>query len=125
MAQNKGKSQKLLTTMARVNFLLQEGFSRSKIANMADMQYGTLQKIAIGHSNDITKPNYEKIKKIHLDYINQKSEIMLKDEEPVIDSQDAEEGAREVAVWITIIVLIGLLALIGLAFIVRYIIGLL
>jgi len=125
MAQNKGKSQKLLTTMARVNFLLQEGFSRTQVANMADMQYGTLQKIAIGHSNDITKTNYEKIKKIHLDYINQKSEIMLKDEEPVIDSQDAEEGAREVAEWITIIVLIGLLALIGLAFVVRYIIGLL
>lgn len=123
MAKNKAKSDNLLNSMARIDFLVQEGFSKRQLANMADIQYGTFQKIARGFSNDIKKENHEKIKRLHSNYIiNQTNDLL--DDEPVIDSKDAEEGAREITTWIIITTIIAILIIIGLVSVIRYIIGL-
>jgi|688.fasta_scaffold528610_2 hypothetical protein len=127
MAKNTIISDKLELAICRIDFLVKEGFTKKQIADMAGIKYQTLQKISKAFSKDISDVNHEKIKKLHSDYIirstNNSSDYFL-DDEPVIDSQDAEEGAKEVAMWLGITVAIGLLALIGLAFVVRYIIGL-
>lgn len=124
MAKNKAKSENLLNSMARLDYFLQEGYTRKQLSDMLDIQYGTLNKIIKGFSKDIKDENHNKIKKLHSDYIiNQTNDLL--DDEPVIDSIDAEEGAREVAMWLGIASLIAILALVGLVFVVRYIIGLL
>ncbi len=125
MAKNKAKSENLLNSMARIDFLVQEGYSKKQLAQMSGIEYGTFQKISIGFSKDIRKDNHEKIKKLHSDYIINRTNNLLLDDDPVIDSQDAGEGAREVAKWLSIAVIIAILALVGLGFVVRYIIGLL
>jgi hypothetical protein len=123
MAQNKAKSENLLNSMARIDFLVQEGYTKRQLASMAGIEYGTFQKISIGFSKDIRKDNHERIKKLHSDYIINRTNDLL-DDEPVIDSADAEEGAREIAIWLGIAVIIAILALVGIGFVVRYIIGL-
>jgi hypothetical protein len=124
MAQNKAKSENLLNSMARIDFLVQEGYTKKHLAMISGIEYGTFQKISIGFSKDIKKDNHEKIKKLHSDYIINKTNDLL-DEEPVIDSADAEEGAKQIAKWLGIAIAVGMLALVGLGFVVRYIIGLL
>lgn len=123
MAKNKAKSENLLNSMARIDFLVQQGYTKRQLAMMSNIEYGTFQKISIGFSKDIRKDNHEKIKKLHSDYIINRTNDLL-DEEPVIDSADAEEGAREVAKWLSIAVIIAILALVGLGFVVKYIISL-
>ena len=124
MAQNKAKSGNLQIAMYRLDFLLQEGFSREKLANMTEIKYGTLGKIINGASKDIKQENYNKITKVYFDYLNRKySEKECV--EDVIDSKDAEEGAKEIATYLILItVIIGIL-IVGMVAIVRYIIGLL
>lgn len=123
MAKNKAKSDSLLNSMARIDFLVQEGYSKKQLAQMSGIEYGTFQKISIGFSKDIRKDNYERIKKLHSDYIINRTNDLL-DDEPVIDSADAEEGAREIAIWLGIAASIAILALVGLGFVVKYIISL-
>jgi hypothetical protein len=130
MAKNKAKSENLQIAMHRLDSLLQEGFSKKKLANMTNIKYGTLGKIIRGCSKDITDINYNKIEKVYFNYLDKKFADKLYienflDEEPVIDSIDAEEGARTIAVWLGITVALGLLTLVGLAFVVKYIIDLL
>jgi hypothetical protein len=123
MAKNKAKSDNLLNSIARIDFLVQEGFSKRKLASMAGIKYGTFQKISNGFSNGIKKENHEKIKKLHSNYIiNQTNDLL--DDEPVIDSKDAEEGAKEITTWIIITTIIAILIIIGLVSVIRYIIGL-
>jgi hypothetical protein len=123
MAKNQAKSENLLNSMARIDFLVQEGYSKKQLAQMSGIEYGTFQKISIGFSKDIRKDNYERIKKLHSDYIINRTNDLL-DDEPVIDSKDAEEGAREIAIWLGIAASIAILALVGLGFVVKYIISL-
>ena len=127
MAKNTIISDKLELAICRIDFLVKEGFTKKQIADMAGIKYQTLQKISRAFSKDISDVNHEKIKKLHSDYIikntDNSSDYFL-DDEPVIDSKDAEEGAREIAMWLGITVVVGLLALVGLGFVVRYIIGL-
>jgi hypothetical protein len=127
MAKNTIISDKLELAICRIDFLVKEGFTKKQIADMAKIKYQTLQKISRAFSKDISDVNHEKIKKLHSDYIIRSTDNSLDyflDDEPIIDSQDAEEGAREVAMWLGITVVVGLLALVGLGFVVRYIIGL-
>jgi predicted transcriptional regulator len=124
MAQNQGKSENLQIAMHRLDSLLQEGFSRKKLANMTEIKYGTFGKIIRGCSKDIKQENYNKIAKVYFDYLDRKYSER-KYVEDVIDSKDAEEGAKEIAIWLGIAVVIAILALVGLGFVVRYIIGLL
>jgi hypothetical protein len=124
MAKNKAKSENLLNSMTRLDYLLQEGLTRKELSDMLDIQYGTLGKIIKGFSKDIKDENHNKIKKFHSDYIIHRSNENYFDDEPVIDSKDAEEGAREVAIWLTITAVIVLLSLVGLSFVVKYIVDL-
>ena len=123
MAKNKAKSENLNIAIHRLDSLLQEGFSREKLANMTEIKYGTLGKIIKGYSKDIKQENYDKITKVYFDYLDKK--YSEKDYgEDVIDSKDAEEGAKEVAMWLTITAVIVLLSLVGLSFVVKYIVDL-
>lgn len=124
MAKNKGKSENLLNSMARIDFLVQEGYTKRQLAKMSGIPYQTFQKISIGYSNSIRQDNHDRIKKLHSDYIINRTDDLL-DDEPVIDFEDAKEGTKEIAMWLGISIGIGLLALVGLVFVIRYIIGLL
>jgi transcriptional regulator with XRE-family HTH domain len=124
MAKNKAKSENLLNSIVRIDYLLQEGFTRKQLADMLDIQYGTLSKIIRGFSKDIKDKNYNKIKKLHSDYIIHKSNENYFDDEEVIDSQDAEEGVKEIKKWLYTIVVTVILLFISLWFILGYIIGL-
>jgi len=123
MAKNKAKSENLLNSIVRLDYLLQEGFTRKQLADMLDIQYGTLSKIIRGFSKDIKDENYNKIKKLHSDYIIHKSNDDYIDED-VIDSQDAEEGVKEIKKWLYTIVVTVILLFISLWFILGYIISL-
>jgi hypothetical protein len=125
MAKNKAKSENLLNSIVRLDYLLQEGFTRRQLSDKLNIQYGTLGKIIKGYSKDIKDENHNKIKKFHSDYIICRSNENYFDDDPVIDSQDSDEGAREVAMWLKITIAVGILSLVGLGFVVRYIIGLL
>lgn len=125
MSKNKGKSENLLNSMARLQYLLQEGFSRTELAEILNIQYGTLGKIIRGFSKDITILNHEKIKKFYSDYIIQKSnKKYIFDDEEVIDSKDAEEGAKEVAKWLYISMTFVLISTFILIAIIKYIVSL-
>jgi transcriptional regulator with XRE-family HTH domain len=123
MAKNKAKSENLLNSIARIDYLLQEGFTRKQLADKLDIQYGTLGKIIRGFSKDIKDENYNKIKKLHLDYIINRTNNLL-DDEPVIDSEAAEEEAKELEKFLAItFAIIGIL-LVGFIFLIKYIISL-
>ena len=123
MAKNKAKSENLLNSIVRIDYLLQEGFTRKQLADMLDIQYGTLSKIIRGFSKDIKDENYNKIKKLHLDYIINRTNNLL-DDEPVIDSEAAEEEAKELEKFLAItFAIIGIL-LVGFIFLIKYIISL-
>jgi hypothetical protein len=124
MAQNQVKSENLQIAMHRLDSLIQEGFSREKIADMTDIKYGTLGKIIRGCSKDITDINYDKIEKVYFDYLDKRyaDKIQIED---ILDEKDAEEGAKELAKYLAFItVLVGIL-IIGMVAIIRYIMGLL
>lgn len=123
MAKNQETSQNLENSIKRIEFFIQKGFTKKQIADMADIKYGTLLKIASGYSKDISDVNHEKIKRIHSDYIIRVTDNAL-DDEPVFDPQDVEDGANEVTLYVIIFVTILLLAIVGLGFIIKYIIGL-
>jgi hypothetical protein len=124
MAKNQGKSENLQIAMHRLDSLLQEGFSREKLANMAEIKYGTLGKIIRGCSKDISDTNYDKIEKLYFGYLDKRyaDKIQIED---ILDEKDAEEGAKEMASYLTLITAIIVVLIIGMVTIVRYIIGLL
>jgi hypothetical protein len=124
MAKNQGKSENLQIAMHRLDSLLQEGFSREKLANMAEIKYGTLGKIIRGCSKDISDTNYDKIEKLYFGYLDKRyaDKIQIED---ILDEKDAEEGAKEMASYLTLITAIIVVLIIGMLTIVRYIIGLL
>jgi hypothetical protein len=124
MAKNQGKSENLQISMHRLDSLLQEGFSREKLANMTEIKYGTLGKIIRGCSKDITDINYDKIEKVYFGYLDKRyaDKIQIED---ILDEKDAEKGAKEVASYLTLITAIIVVLIIGMVTIVRYIVGLL
>jgi hypothetical protein len=123
MAKNQGKSENLQIAMHRLDSLLQEGFSREKLANMAEIKYGTLGKIIRGCSKNISDTNYDKIEKLYFGYLDKRyaDKIQIED---ILDEKDAEEGAKEMASYLTLITAIIVVLIIGMVAIIRYIVGL-
>lgn len=123
MAENKAKSENLLNSMARIDFLIQEGFSKRKLASMAGIKYGTFQKISNGFSNGIKKQNHEKIKKLHSDYIRNQTNNELSYDD-VLDDLDQKDGVKEVTSHLILFTAIIIVLVIGMFSIVRFVISL-
>ena len=112
-----------------VRQLIKDGYSQEEIANQAKLSQANISRI-------LFKPEYGKVKlstqlKLAQVWENHKmkqiNDLENKDfmfEEYVIDSKDAEEGAKEVAKWMYITFAIVGILLIGLIFLIRYIISL-
>ena len=116
-----------------VKQLIKDGYSQEEIANQAKLSQANISRI-------LYKPEYSKVKlstqlKLAEVWENHKmkqiNDLENKDfmfEEDVIDSKDAEEGAKEVAKWMYItFAIVGILILGGsavLGFLLRYIISL-
>lgn len=60
-------------SIIRLNFLIQEGFSRTEIENMAGINKHTLRSILQGKTKKITQKTHDKIKSLHSNYIINKT----------------------------------------------------
>lgn len=60
-------------SIIRLNFLIQEGFSRTEIENMAGINKHTLRSILQGKTKKITQRTHDKIKSLHSNYIINKT----------------------------------------------------
>jgi len=60
-------------SIIRLNFLIQEGFSRIEIENMSGINKHTLRSILQGKTKKITQRTHDKIKSLHSNYIINKT----------------------------------------------------
>jgi len=60
-------------SIIRLNFLIQEGFSRIEIENMSGINKHTLRSILQGKTKKITQKTHDKIKSLHSNYIINKT----------------------------------------------------
>ena len=60
-------------SIIRLNFLIQEGFTRIEIENMSGINKHTLRSILQGKTKKITQKTHDKIKSLHSNYIINKT----------------------------------------------------
>lgn len=113
-------------SLIRLNFLIQEGYTRRDIENMAGINKHTLQAILQGKTKKITQVTHDKIKQLHSSYIIGKTDLLQEFDydEPVIDPEDEKEGVKEITLWlysitVAFVILLGILIII-----IRYILSL-
>lgn len=70
-------------SLIRLNYLIQEGFTRTEIENMAGINRHTLRAILRKKTKKITQATHDKIKSLHSNYIIHKTDdvIKIKDKE--------------------------------------------
>lgn len=108
-------------TQIRLKFLIQEGFTRPEIENMAGINKYTLRAILQGRTKKITLENHNKIKKLHSNYIINKTNEFEKLTDKELEEVFYRQSMKSY-LWIVIgIVAVGTIAM---WFIVKYIIGL-
>jgi hypothetical protein len=107
-------------TVYRIEFLMQEGFRKSEISQLSGVPKVTIDKLLKDSRKKVTVKTADKIKKAHSQYIMEKAN----NEEPVFDFDDVEDGAKEVANWMWLSLAIIAMAIIGLIFTIRFILGL-
>lgn len=108
-------------SIIRLNFLIQEGFTRPEIENMAGINKHTLRSILEGRTQKITKENHDKIKSLHSNYIINKTNEILEVEDEELKKALYMQSLKSY-LWIVMGVLI--ICSIAMWFIVRYIISL-
>ena len=114
-------------TLTRLDYLIQVGFTKSELAKFTGVQAQTIRRILKRRPEKVSMGNHLKIRAFHSDYIISKSNAenaVPEDDEPVIDFMDSEEGAKEVAKWMWLSLGITAMALIGLIFVIRYVLSL-
>lgn len=114
-------------TLTRLDYLIQVGFTKRQIAKFSKVNLNTLRKIFSVRPYQISMDTHLKIKAFHSDYITNKTNeqnAIPEDDEPVIDSADAEQGAKEVAKWMWLSLGIAVCILIALIFVIRYVLSL-
>ena len=117
------------TAKLRVKHLLAEGYNKSQIARMAGLNDRTIHNIIDPNNEFVRLETHNKLQALWQTLETQKEAEQITDsyfftDEDVIDRKDAEEGAKEVALWLGITVVILLLATLGLIFVIKYIFSL-
>ena len=107
-------------TIARIEFLLQEGFRRIEISNMAGVPLVTINKLMQDRGKKVTLKTHNKIKALHSDYIIKKSDI----QGAVLELEEIDLEAKKVSKWMWYSLATTAMALIGLIFVIKYIIDL-
>lgn len=114
-------------TLARLDYLTQVGFSKIQLAEFTGVQAQTIRRMFRRRPEKISMDTHLKVKAFHSDYIISKTNIqnaIPEDDEPVIDFADSEQGAKEVAKWMWLSLGITACVLIGLVFVIRYVLSL-
>lgn len=114
-------------TFTRLDYLIQVGFTKRQIAEFSKVNLNTLRKIFSVRPDQVSMDTHLKIKAFHSNYIinkTNKQNAILEDDEPVIDSADAEQGAKEVARWMWLSLGIAVCILVALIFVIKYVISL-
>lgn len=117
------------TAKLRINHLLAEGYNKSQIARMAGLNDRTIHNILDPNNEFVRLETHNKLQTLWQTLETQKEAEQTLDsyfltDEDVIDRKDAEEGAKEVALWLGITVVVLLLATVGLIFVIKYILNL-
>lgn len=102
--------------------LLKAGFTMKDLSNMTGIKYVTMTSIIRNRGKLITEDFNDAIRSLYNTY--QIDRIKEEMDNPVIDPEDEKEGAREVAIWTGIAVLMFVLMLVGLVVSIRFVIGL-
>lgn len=109
----------------RIKHLLQQGYTYAELARKMELSPKTIANIVDPNKELIRLETHEKVQEFcdYLDSLTVKDGYFLTDED-VIDSKDAEEGAKEIAKWMYII--FGIVAVVlGIMFvIIKYILSL-
>jgi len=114
-------------TLTRLDYLIQVGFTKRQIAEFSKVNLNTLRKIFSVRPDQVSMDTHLKIKAFHSDYIISKTNAenaVLEDDEPVIDSADSEQGAKEIAIMLYITLIVVAIATAGLVVAIKYIISL-
>jgi hypothetical protein len=114
-------------TLARLDYLVQAGFTKKQIADLTGIQAQTMRRLLKKRPEKVSMDTHLKVKAFHSDYIINRTNAenaVPEDDEPVIDFADSEEGAKEVAKWMWLSLGITAMALIGLIFVIRYVLSL-
>ena len=124
-------------TLARLDYLTQVGFSKIQLAEFTGVQAQTIRRMFRRRPEKISMDTHLKVKAFHSDYIISKTNIqnvmsmgslsllpLPEDDEPVIDFADSEQGAKEVAKWMWLSLGITACVLIGLVFVIKYVLSL-
>jgi len=108
-------------SIIRLNFLIQEGFSRTEIENMAGINKHTLRSILQGRTKKITKKTHDKIKFLHSNYIINKTNNIEE-----IEIQEVHDKLYTQSLKSHLWIVLGFVAtgIIIMLFIVKYIISL-
>ncbi|MGA1046737.1 MAG: hypothetical protein ACO3UU_01910 [Minisyncoccia bacterium] len=117
------------TAKLRIKHLLAEGYNKSQIARMARLNNRTIHNILDPNNEFVRLETYNKLQALWQTLETQKEAEQVADsyfftDEDVIDRKDAEEGAKEVALWLGITIVVLLLATLGLIFVIKYIFSL-
>lgn len=117
------------TAKLRIKHLLAEGYNKAQIARMAGLNDRTIHNILDPNNEFVRLETHNKLQTLWQTLETQKEAEQIADsyfftDEDVIDSKDAEEGAKEVALWLGITIVVLLLATLGLIFVIKYIFSL-
>jgi transcriptional regulator with XRE-family HTH domain len=108
----------------RIKHLLQQGYTYAELARKIELSPKTIANIVDPNKELIRLETHEKVQEFcdYLDSLTVQDSYFFTDED-VIDREDAEQGAKEVAQWLYIILAIVSVILIAGIFLVRYIIN--
>lgn len=108
-------------SLIRLNYLIQEGFTRPEIENMAGINKHTLRSILQGRNKKITQITHDKIKQLHSNYIINKTNKFDKLTEEELEETLYTQNVKSYLWIITGAVITGIIVII---FITKYIIEL-
>lgn len=108
-------------TLIRLKFLIQEGFTRPEIENMAGINKHTLRSILQGRNKKITQITHDKIKQLHSNYIIHQTNDIVKISEKEFNENINIQNMKSY-LWISIGIIF--IATIILAFTIKYILSL-
>lgn len=108
-------------SLIRLNYLIQEGFTRPEIENMAGINKHTLRSILQGRNKKITQITHDKIKQLHSNYIINKTNKFDKLTEEELEETLYTQNVKSYLWIITGVVITGIIVII---FITKYIIEL-
>jgi hypothetical protein len=104
-------------TIKRLNYLLQQGFSKKEICDLTNIQKGTLTKVLSYRTKKITFENHNKIKALYSDYII--SQAQSKEDDEFVNIVEIE--ADELKNWAIFIFATVTVLTIILIFVIKYI----